>query len=67
MKNLYIWMNNNMKIVAICWIICPLLSAVIPGLSGPVAALVFLVSMFFGFGDYVAGWWDDLPIAKEEQ
>ena len=67
MKNLYIWMNNHAKIVAICFVIFPLLSAVIPSLLAPVAALVFLVSVFFGIGDYVTGWWDDLPIAKGEE
>lgn len=65
MKNLYIWMNNNMKIIAIAFVILPLLSAVIPVLTGLVAVLVFLVSVFFGIGDNVTGWWDELPIAKE--
>lgn len=67
MKNLYIWMNNHMKIVAICWIICPMLSAVIPGLTAPAAVLIFLASLFFELGDYVTGWWDELPVAKGEE
>lgn len=60
MKTAYIWMNTHMKIVAICWILLPMLSAVIPGLAAPATVLVALVSLFFGLGDYVTGWWDDV-------
>lgn len=61
MKKLYFLMNENMQTVAICWVVFPMLAALIPALYPVVCAAVLLVSALFGVGDYATGWWDELP------
>lgn len=60
MKAIYVWMNTHMKVVAICWIILPMLTAVFPALASSVAALAGLASLFFWLGDYGTDWWDEV-------
>lgn len=59
MKNLYIWIWNHMKAVAIFWIVLPLLTDPFPGMAVPVFVFVVLASVFFGIGD--ALWLDEIP------
>lgn len=59
MKNLYTWIWNHMKSVAIFWIVLPLLTALFPGMAVPVFVFVVLASVFMGVGD--ALWLDEIP------
>ena len=59
MKNLYIWIWNHMKSVAIFWIVLPLLTALFPGMAVPVFVFVVLASVFMGVGDTL--WLAEIP------
>lgn len=59
MKNLYIWLWNHMKAVAIFWIVLPLMTALFPELAVSVFAFVVLSSVFFGVGDTL--WLGEIP------
>lgn len=65
MKNLYIWLWNHMKGVAIFWIVLPLMTALFPELAVSVFAFVVLSSVFFGVGD--ALWLDEIPYEFDKE
>ena len=59
MKNLYKYLWNHMKAVAVFWIVLPLLTALFPGMAVPVFVFVVLSSVFFGVGDTL--WLAEIP------
>ncbi len=65
MKNLYIWIWNHMKSVAIFWIVLPLLTILFPGATVPVFVFVVLASVFMGVGDTL--WLGEIPYEFDKE
>ena len=65
MKNLYIWLWNHMKGVAVFWIVLPLMTALFPELAVSVFTFVVLSSVFFGIGDTL--WLDEIPYEFDKE
>lgn len=55
-KNAYIWMNRNMKIVALCWVAMCLPAMAIPG---TIAGIIALAIAVFAVGDN-SKWWREV-------
>lgn len=55
-KNAYIWMNKNTKIVALCWVALCLPAMFIPG---AIAGLIALAIAVFALGDN-SRWWKEV-------
>ncbi|MBR3753237.1 MAG: hypothetical protein IKK50_08925 [Ruminiclostridium sp.] len=65
MKRLYLWMNRQMKWVAVAFLGLAVPAMILPDLFLPMVGMVVAISFFFGIGDHLTGWWeeikDDLP------
>lgn len=65
MKNLYTWIWNHMKAVAIAWVVLPMMTIPFPGTAVPVFVFVVLASVFMGICDSL--WIDEVPYPGGEE
>lgn len=56
MKNLYLFLNRNMKTLAVIWAACLLPVALIPAFGWVVVALIAALCILMFVGDYPCNW-----------
>ena len=56
MKKLYLFLNRNMKTLAVIWAACLLPVAVIPAFGWVVVALIAALCILMFIGDYPCNW-----------
>ncbi len=60
LKALYLWMNRHMKIVAVCFLGLAVPAMILPDLFVPMVGVAVALALFFGLGDYLTGWWEEI-------
>ena len=60
LKALYLWMNRHMKIIAVCFLFLAVPAMILPDLFAPMVGVTVVLALFFGLGDYLTGWWEDV-------
>lgn len=60
MKALYLWMNRHMKVVAVAFLALAVPAMILPDLFLTMVGVVVLLSLFFGAGDHLTGWWEEI-------
>ena len=60
MKALYLWMNRHMKVVAVAFLALAVPAMILPDLFLAMVGLVVLIALFFGLGDNLTGWWEEI-------
>ena len=56
MKNLYLFLNRNMKTLAVIWAACLLPVALVPAFGWVVIALIAALCILMFVGDYPMNW-----------
>lgn len=56
MKNLYLFLNRNMKTLAVIWAACLLPVAVIPAFGWVVVGCIAILCVLMFIGDYPMNW-----------
>ena len=60
LKALYLWMNRHMKVVAVAFLALAIPAMILPDLFLTMVGVVVLISLFFGLGDHLTGWWEEI-------
>ena len=60
MKALYLWMNRHMKVVAVAFLALAVPAMILPDLFLAMVGVVVLIALFFGLGDNLTGWWEEI-------
>ena len=60
MKRLYIWMNRHMKWMAVGFLALAVPAMILPDLFLAMIGVVVLLALFFGVGDHLTGWWEEV-------